>query len=73
MPLIEVTQLTKSYGTRQVLHGIDLHAEAGEIVGILGPNGAGKTTAVECIGGLRNRDGGQVSVGGDEGGVVHLG
>ncbi len=64
MPLIEVTQLTKSYGTRQVLHGIDLHAEAGEIVGILGPNGAGKTTAVECIGGLRNRDGGQVSVAG---------
>ncbi|MDO5696908.1 MAG: ABC transporter ATP-binding protein [Dermatophilus congolensis] len=64
MALIDVTGLTKSYGPRQVLHGIDLSVEAGEIVGVLGPNGSGKTTAVECIGGLRERDGGHVSVAG---------
>ena len=41
---------------------ISFHVEAGEIFGILGPNGAGKTTAVECMEGLRRRDGGQVRI-----------
>lgn len=64
MSLIEVRGLTKSYGATQVLKGIDLTVDSGEIVGVLGPNGAGKTTTVECIGGLRARDGGAVSVAG---------
>ncbi len=64
MALIEVTGLTKSYGPRMVVRGLDLHVDEGEIVGILGPNGSGKTTAVECIGGLRRRDGGTVTVAG---------
>lgn len=64
MAHLEVSGLTKSYGSRTVLHGLDLSVRRGEIVGILGPNGAGKTTAVECIGGLRERDGGTVRVDG---------
>ena len=64
MALIDVTGLRKSYAGRDVLHGLDLSVEEGEIVGILGPNGAGKTTAVECIGGLRERDGGSVRIAG---------
>lgn len=64
MALIDVTALTKSYGTQQVLKGIDLNVAEGEIVGILGPNGAGKTTLVECIGGLRVPDGGSITVAG---------
>ncbi|MDO5499824.1 MAG: ABC transporter ATP-binding protein [Propionibacteriaceae bacterium] len=64
MGLIEVSGLTKSYGAKQVLRGIDLSVAEGEIVGVLGPNGAGKTTAVECIGGLRRRDGGTITVAG---------
>ena len=64
MALIDVRNLTKSYGNTPVLHGIDLTVSEGEILGILGPNGAGKTTAVECIGGLRERDGGTVAVDG---------
>ena len=64
MALITVSGLTKSYGTHQVLHGIDLTVDEGEIVGVLGPNGSGKTTAVECIGGLRARDGGTVDIAG---------
>ncbi|MDO5496058.1 MAG: ABC transporter ATP-binding protein [bacterium] len=64
MALIEVTGLTKSYGSREVLRGIDLSVAEGEIVGILGPNGSGKTTAVECIGGLRARDSGEVHIAG---------
>nr|NLD41223.1 ABC transporter ATP-binding protein [Actinomycetales bacterium] len=64
MPLIDVQGITKSYGTRQVLRGIDLQVADGEILGVLGPNGSGKTTLVESIGGLRARDGGQVTVAG---------
>lgn len=64
MALIEVRGLTKAYGANEVLRGVDLHVEEGEILGVLGPNGAGKTTLVECIGGLRERDGGTVRVAG---------
>ena len=63
--VIEVTGLTKRYGGRRgqtVVDDIAFHVEAGEIFGILGPNGAGKTTAVECMEGLRRRDGGEVRI-----------
>ena len=64
MSLIHVAGLAKAYGDRQVLRGVDLDVEAGQIVGVLGPNGAGKTTAVECIGGLRRADAGTIRVAG---------
>ena len=60
--VIEVTGLTKRYGGRAVVDGISFHVDQGEIFGILGPNGAGKTTAVECLEGLRRRDGGEVRI-----------
>ncbi len=62
MPVIEVTDLRKVYGPRTVVDGVSFSVERGEIFGILGPNGAGKTTTVECIGGLRQRDGGAITV-----------
>lgn len=64
MAIITVHGLRKRYGTREVLRDIDLTIDEGEIFGIVGPNGSGKTTAVECIGGLRRRDGGSVEVAG---------
>jgi len=64
MPVIEVTDLRKVYGDRAVVDGVSFSVEQGEILGILGPNGAGKTTTVECIGGLRQRDGGSITVAG---------
>jgi ABC-2 type transport system ATP-binding protein len=64
MALIEVEGLRKSYGGREVLKGVSFEVEAGRTVGILGPNGSGKTTCVECIGGLRVRDAGRISVDG---------
>jgi ABC-2 type transport system ATP-binding protein len=64
MPVIEVTDLRKAYGQRTVVDGVNFSVEPGEIFGILGPNGAGKTTTVECIGGLRQRDGGTITVAG---------
>jgi ABC-2 type transport system ATP-binding protein len=63
--VIEVTGLTKCYGGRRgqaVVDDISFHIDEGEIFGILGPNGAGKTTAVECMEGLRRRDGGEVRI-----------
>src|SRR5690606_28537948 len=62
MPVIEVTDLTKSYAGRTVLDGITFSVEEGEIFGILGPNGTGKTTTVEIIEGLRRADAGTVRV-----------
>ena len=64
MPMIEVADLSKVYGERTVVDGVSFSVEPGEIFGILGPNGAGKTTAVECVGGLRQRDGGTIIVAG---------
>ncbi|MEU0473230.1 ABC transporter ATP-binding protein [Streptomyces olivaceus] len=62
MPVIEVTDLRKSYGGRPVADGVSFAVEEGEIFGVLGPNGAGKTTTVECVEGLCVPDAGRVRV-----------
>jgi ABC-2 type transport system ATP-binding protein len=61
-PVIEVTDLRKSYAGRRAVDGVSFAVEEGEIFGILGPNGAGKTTTVECVEGLRVPDSGRVRV-----------
>ncbi|MEV0240263.1 ABC transporter ATP-binding protein [Streptomyces sp. NPDC050674] len=61
-PIIEVTELRKSYAGRRAVDGVSFAVEEGEIFGILGPNGAGKTTTVECVEGLRVPDSGRVRV-----------
>ena len=62
MATIEVTGLRKSYGSHEVLHGLDFTVEQGEVFALLGPNGAGKTTTVEILEGYRGRDGGAARV-----------
>ena len=62
MPVIEVSQLHKRYGDHVAVDEVSLRVEPGEIFGILGPNGAGKTTTVESIAGIREPDGGTISV-----------
>jgi ABC-2 type transport system ATP-binding protein len=59
---VRVRGLRKSYGTRNVLRGVDLSVRKGELLALLGPNGAGKTTTIEILAGFRTRDGGTVSV-----------
>ena len=61
-PVIRVRGLTKRYGDVQAVDGIDFDVARGEVFGLLGPNGAGKTTTVEILEGLREHDGGEVSV-----------
>ena len=50
--MIEVSNIRKSFGSLQVLKGIDLHIDRGEVVSIVGPSGAGKTTLLQIIGTL---------------------
>jgi ABC-2 type transport system ATP-binding protein len=59
---IVATDLRKRYGDVNAVDGVSLTVEDGEFFGILGPNGAGKTTTLEIIEGLREADGGEISV-----------
>jgi len=52
MHLLEIKGLSKSYGGREVVKGVDLLVKRGEIVGLLGPNGAGKTTTFYMVVGI---------------------
>ncbi|MEU4834718.1 ABC transporter ATP-binding protein [Streptosporangium sp. NPDC023615] len=59
---VSVRELRMTYGSAEVLRGIDLQIRRGEIFTLLGPNGAGKTTTIEILEGFRNRSAGEVSV-----------
>jgi ABC-2 type transport system ATP-binding protein len=62
--------LVKRYGDREALRGVDLVADAGELVAIIGPNGAGKTTLLSILAGILKPDGGELGVDGDAVGWV---
>jgi daunorubicin resistance ABC transporter ATP-binding subunit len=64
--VIEVKNLTKSYGKNEVLKGIDLRVERGTMLALLGPNGAGKTTIVRILSTLLAFDGGTAQVEGHD-------
>jgi ABC-2 type transport system ATP-binding protein len=60
--ILQVENLVKRYGDVEAVRGVSFNVEEGEVFGLLGPNGAGKTTTVEILEGLRDPDGGRVSV-----------
>lgn len=62
--IVRVEGLTKKYGGKRVVKGIDFEVKKGEIFGILGPNGAGKTTTLEMLETLRPIDGGKAFIDG---------
>jgi lipopolysaccharide export system ATP-binding protein len=64
--VLEVKNLTKIYGKRQVVKGVNLSVTTGEIIGLLGPNGAGKTTTFYMIVGLISPDGGDITLDGQD-------
>ena len=63
---VSVAGLTKAYRGVEAVRGIDFEILVGEVFGLLGPNGAGKTTTVEILEGYRKRDGGEVTVLGED-------
>ena len=62
--MIQTEGITKSFGSLQVLKGIDLTIGKGEVVSIVGPSGAGKTTLLQIMGTLDRPDGGSVRING---------
>ncbi len=62
--MIDIQGITKSFGSLQVLKGVDLHIGKGEIASIVGPSGAGKTTLLQIIGTLDRPDSGSLTVDG---------
>ena len=63
MKALQVSRLTKSYGSVPVLKGVSLELEGGERVALMGPSGSGKSTLLNCIGGIDRSDGGSIQVG----------
>lgn len=62
--MIDIKGITKSFGTLQVLKGISLHIDKGEVVSIVGPSGAGKTTLLQIMGTLDKPDSGSIVIDG---------
>jgi len=69
--MIEIRNITKSFDSLQVLKGIDLHINKGEVVSIVGPSGAGKTTLLQIMGTLDDADSGSIIINGTD--VTRLG
>ena len=66
MSTLRTLNLTKSYGGRTVVRGVNVDVSSGEIVGLLGPNGAGKTTTFYMTVGLTQPDSGRVELDGQD-------
>lgn len=63
---VAVSNVAKSYGSVHVLDGVDFTIGDGEFVSIVGPSGCGKSTILEMIGGLKAKDAGSITIGGQE-------
>ena len=64
MSLIEITEVQKSFGDNEVLKGINLDVEPGEVIAIIGKSGSGKSTLLRCINGLETISAGSIQVAG---------
>jgi ABC-type polar amino acid transport system ATPase subunit len=64
-PMVEVRDVSMSFGRHRVLNGVSLTVSRGEMVAIIGPSGSGKTTLLRCINFLEEYDGGEVLVDGE--------
>ena len=62
--MLKVTNLTKSYGSQQVLNGINFTAQPGQTVVLMGPSGCGKSTTIRCLNRLTEPDGGKILLNG---------
>ncbi len=62
MAILEVNNLSKSFGSLQVLRDISFNVEKGQVVAVIGPSGSGKSTLLRCINQLERADGGSITV-----------
>lgn len=65
-PVLELRELSKSFGPVQALHRVSLSLHRGEVLGLLGDNGAGKSTLVKCVSGVLKPDSGSILIDGEE-------
>jgi phospholipid/cholesterol/gamma-HCH transport system ATP-binding protein len=72
-PMIEVRNLKKAFGEKQVLKGVSFDVWAGETLGVVGPSGCGKSTILKLLTGLLDRDGGEINIRTEEIGLVFQG
>ena len=63
-PLVKVENLRKSFGDNQILNGVNLQVDRGEVVSIIGPSGSGKTTILRCLNLLERPSGGRIEIDG---------
>lgn len=76
--ILEVSDLKKSYGAVEVLHGVDFAVSAGERVALMGPSGSGKSTLLNCLSGIERWESGSILIDGfdlskaDRGGLERL-
>ena len=70
--LLEVTGLKASYARREVLHGIDLAVDKGDVVAVIGPSGSGKTTLLRTLNFLEPADAGSLSFAGQTHDMAHM-
>src|SRR5437763_5572043 len=68
-PLLQLQNITKTFGSVQALDDVDFEVRAGEVMALVGDNGAGKSTLVKCIAGTHTADSGQILFEGEE---VHI-
>jgi ABC-type sugar transport system ATPase subunit len=66
MTLLTLQGIRKSFGAVDVLHGVDLSVEAGEVIGLVGDNGAGKSTLMKTITGIYRADSGSIELAGQD-------
>jgi ribose transport system ATP-binding protein len=64
VPLLSLRDVTKSFFGVTVLHGVSFDLQAGEVVGLVGQNGSGKSTTMNILGGVHQRDSGEIVIGG---------
>jgi len=66
LPMLEINNLTKSYGAVKAVDDVSIHVSRGEIAGLIGPNGSGKSTFFDCSTGLGKPDTGAVKLDGQD-------